>query len=118
MSNEQALLKNEQVRAHFFLDEMYKDDWFPDFLVDKGKQILIDLCFEIESIQPKDLQTLYQLTHQATNLFNDLEDEFEENDSELETVARECICLDFEFIAQAYGFKDADFEELTGTRNW
>jgi len=96
---------------------MYKDGYFPNFLVDKGKSILIELCIQIEKQEPNTLAELYQLTHAAADKFNDLEDEFGENESELETVARESIGSDFNFIAKAYGY-DADIEELIATRNW
>jgi hypothetical protein len=44
--------------------------------------------------------------------------EFEDAGSEIETVARECIGDDFDFIARAYGFGDVDTEELIATRDW
>ena len=118
MSVQQTDLKNEQTRTYSFLVDMYDDDYFPDNLVDKGKDILVGLCHEIETRQPKTLEALYALTHAATDEFNDLQLAFEEQDSEIETVARECIAADFEFIAIAYGFDDADAEELIGTRDW
>ena len=113
----QNTLKNEQVRSHEFLSDMYQDDYFPDFLVDKGKAILIELCLQIESQEPKSLEELYELTYASTDRFNDLSEEFDKNDSELETAARESIAADFEFIAKAYGF-EADTEELIATRDW
>lgn len=114
----QANLTNEQTKKYPFLKDMYEDAYYPNNLVDKGKDILIDLCFQIEQKQPKNLEELYVLTHSATDKFNDLQEEFDENDSEIETVARECIGADFEFIATAYGFQDADIEELIATRDW
>ncbi|WP_224998748.1 DUF5713 family protein [Cesiribacter sp. SM1] len=113
----QNTIKNEQLRNHEFLSDMYQDDYFPDFLVDKGKAILVELCLQIESQQPQSLVELYTLTHAATDRFNDLGEEFDEHDSELETAARESIAADFEFIAKAYGF-EADTEELIATRDW
>ena len=113
----QGSLKNEQVRNHAFLADMYADDYFPAHAVDKGKAILLDLCRDIEQEQPNDLDGLYTLTHKATNRFNDLQAEFDANGSELETGAREAIGMDFAFIAQAYGF-NADTEELIATREW
>lgn len=118
MMLKQTDLTNEQAKNHPFLREMYEDGYYPNNLVDKGKEILITLCFQIEQKQPKNLEELYTLTHAATDQFNDLQEEFDENDSEIETVARECIGADFEFIANAYGFKDADIEELIATRDW
>jgi Family of unknown function (DUF5713) len=118
MANIQQDLSTETIRQYSFLKEMYEDDYFPNNLVDKGRKILIDLCWQIEQKKPNSLSDLYELTHAATNQFNDLQEEFEENDSEIETGARECIAMDFDFIAKAYGFEEADIEELIATRDW
>ncbi len=117
INTKQMDLKNEKVKAHSFLKEMYEDQYFPNTIVDKGKTILINLCAKIENEKPNTLQELYKLSHKATDEFNDLQEEFYENDSEIETAARECIAMDFEFIAKAYGF-NADVEELIATRDW
>lgn len=118
VNREQANLSNEKIRDYLFLNAMYQDAYFPDNCVDKGKEILIELCFQIEESKPEDIEGLYQLTHSATDKFNDLQDDFDENDSEIETVARDCIGADFEFIARSYGFEDADTEQLIATREW
>ena len=60
---------------------------------------------------------LYVLSDAATEEFNQLAEEFGENDSEIETAAREAIAEDFGVIAKAYGF-DADVEELIAPRDW
>ncbi|QIK71809.1 hypothetical protein G7070_05370 [Propioniciclava coleopterorum] len=101
-----------------FLAGMYASDYFPDHLVDKGAAILRGLCERIETQRPADLPALYALTHAATEQFNDLQEEFWDAGSEIETAARDCIGLDFERIAQAYGHADADIEELTAPRDW
>ena len=36
----------------------------------------------------------------------------------IETVARGVVCREFRFIAAAYGFADADPEELVVERDW
>lgn len=110
-------IKNEQLKSYPFLENMYRDDYFPDFLVDKGKLILIELCIQIENKNPKTLSELYEFTQAATNKFNDLDHELFENGSEIETGARESISEDFDFIAQAFGY-EADSEELIATREW
>lgn len=114
---EQIELTNTKIKDYAFLDCMYQDSYFPKFLVDKCKNILIELCQKIEANTPQNLGELYQLTHASTDELNELEDEFFENDSEIETGARECLGRDFDFIATAYGF-EADVEELIATRNW
>ncbi|MHC5907526.1 DUF5713 family protein [Streptomyces sp. S6] len=109
---------NEQVAERVFLEALYKDDYFPGHLLDKGRAILVRLCERIEAERPADLAALYVLTHAATEEFNALEAEFEAAGSEIETVAREEIGGEFRFVAQAYGFGDADVEELIAPREW
>lgn len=111
-------ISNEQVAAHSFLKGLDEDDYYPDHVVDRGKEILLRLCRRIEAERPTDLAALYSLTHAATDEFNALEAEFEAADSMIETVAREEIAEDFWFVARAYGFADADAEELIATRDW
>src|SRR6266849_5356764 len=97
-------IANPDMAAHRFLQGMYEDQHFPDRLVDKGAAILRQLCERIEAEQPGGLEALYALTHAAADEFNDLQEEFGEAGSEIETVAREVIAEDFWFIAKAYGF--------------
>jgi hypothetical protein len=111
-------LKLIQMRSYPFLKNMYADSYFPKRLVDQAKAILVALCFEIEERSPNELDELYTLTHAATNKLNDLQAAFDEAESEIETAAAETIALDFEAIAKAYGFPDADIEELVGTRDF
>lgn len=116
--SEVMTLNNKAILAHTFLEDMYSDDYFPNFLVDKIKNILMDLCKEIEAKAPSTNEALYVLTHAATEKINDLEQEFEENESELETGAREAMGADFDFIVHSYGFVDADLEEVIAPRDW
>lgn len=111
-------LSNEKTKSYDFLAGMYKDDYFPDFLVDKIKAILIELCQQIETERPANDEALLRLTHAATERINDLEDEFEENDSELETVAREVMAENFDYIVRSYGFNDVDIEDVIEPREW
>ncbi|GAB2932855.1 hypothetical protein GCM10027280_20720 [Micromonospora polyrhachis] len=111
-------VRNQQVAAYAFLQEMYEDAFFPDHLVDKGKAILLRLCERIEAQQPTDLTALYALTEAATEQFNALEADFDAAGSEIETVAREDIGEGFHVVATAYGFTEADPEKLIGVRNW
>lgn len=111
------MITNQSINPDNFLDEMYQDNYFPDHLVDKCKDVLIRMCEKIEETNPKTLDELYVITHASTEEFNDLEEEFNENDSEIETAARECIASEFYNIASAYGF-EADIEELIAPREW
>ncbi|MBE1530356.1 DUF5713 family protein [Actinomadura algeriensis] len=111
-------LTNQQVAGHTFLERMYRDDYYPDHVVDKGAAILMRLCERIEAAKPSDLAALYVLTHAATREFNALEADFDAAGSEIETVAREMIGKEFWFVAKSYGFTDADHEELIAERDW
>jgi hypothetical protein len=118
LRNTTMAIANEQIRNRQLLADMYADDYFPDFLVDKIKAILLDLCEQIERERPKDEQSLLKLTHAATERINGLAEEFEENDSELETGAREAMGAEFAYIVRAYGFEDVDIEEVIAPRDW
>lgn len=111
-------ISNDKLARHAFLQPMYDDGYFPRDLVDKGAKILLDMCEQIEAQPPKGLGDLYALTHAATERFNALAGEFEERGSEIETVAREAIGEEFRIIAEAYGFANADSEELIAPRDW
>ncbi|MFE9244616.1 DUF5713 family protein [Nocardiopsis sp. NPDC006938] len=100
------------------LADMRSDPYFPAHLVERGRAILLALCARIEADRPADLAELYVLTHAATEEFNSLEEEFDAAGSEIETVAREDIGGSFWLVAAAYGFTDADPEELVAPRDW
>lgn len=111
-------ITNASMQDYSFLTDMYSDDYFPDFLVDKCRDILAQLCEEIETQKPADTDALFELTHAAVDSINQLEPEFMENESELETGAREALAGDFAAILAAYGFGDADLEEAIANREW
>ncbi len=95
---------------------MMNDKSYPNFLVQKGRRILHDLCGRIEKDKP-DAAAVLVLCHAATESFNSLAQEFNENESEIETVARECIGGEFDTILKAYGF-EIDVEEAMSPRDW
>lgn len=111
-------MKNEKINDHSFLSSMYCDDYFPDFLVKKVEKTLLLLCEEIEMKNPSNEEEILSLTHAATCKINDLEEEFEENDSELETMAREAMAEEFDFIVKSYGFAELDIEDVIAPREW
>ncbi|MDA0244438.1 MAG: DUF5713 family protein [Chloroflexi bacterium] len=110
-------ITNPKLQNYPFLQTMYRDSYYPDFLVDKCKQILIGLCEQIEAQRPTTDADVYKLTHAATLAINDVGEEFNEHGSDLETIARDCLATDFEFIVQSYGF-ELDLEEVVAPREW
>ena len=72
------------------LADMYQDDYFPDFLVDKIKNLLQQVIELLETGET-DMTIIQNKFDEAVESINDLQDEFEENESEIETVARDSI---------------------------
>ena len=110
-------IKNDSIKQHHFLEPMYYDPYFPKPLVDEAKGILITLCFKIETQKPKTNKEFLVLTQEATESFNQLDAKFMSQGSELETVAREAIAMDMEYIAKMYGFQE-NIETLIENREW
>lgn len=98
------------------LAAMYRDDYFPDFLVDKIK-VLVQNVIELLETEEKDLEKIQDKFDEMTLAINDLQEEFEENDSELETVARDSIGETIDYILQWFDI-DIDVEDAIGERDW
>lgn len=98
------------------LADMYQDDYFPDFLVDKIKVLLQNVIAVLETGET-DLETIQNQFDEMTRAINDLEEEFEENDSELETAARDSIGETVDYILRWFDI-DIDVEDAIGERDW
>ncbi len=98
------------------LNAMYEDEYFPDFLTDKLKAAIEDLISFLETGE-KDLEKIQIKFDEMTVMINDLEEEFEQNDSELETVAREAIAETIEYILNWFEI-DIDIEDALRERDW
>lgn len=98
------------------LNDMYEDGYFPDFLVDKVKKLVQNVIDFLET-EEKDLETIQNKFDEMTLAINDLQEEFEENDSELETGAREIIGETVEYILKWFDI-DLDVEDAIGEREW
>ncbi len=102
--------------SYEFLKEMYSDDYFPDFLVDKIKAELEKVVVFLET-GVTDGKQIQEKFDEMTIAINDLQEEFEENDSEIETSARESIAADVIEILNCFDV-DIDVEEALGERDW
>ena len=109
-------IQNEKVRDHAFLQAMLADNYFPKHLVGKGQHLLRLLAERIEREEPEG-EAVYGPTRATAQAFNELQEEFLEAGSEIETAARDAIGGDVEFILKAYGY-DVDIEEAIGNRDW
>jgi len=98
------------------LADMYRDEYFPDFLVDKIKELLQNMIDLLEKGE-RNLETIQDKFDETTLSINDLQEDFEENDSELETVARDSIGETVEYILRWFDI-DIDVEDAIGERDW
>ncbi|MBC1889232.1 hypothetical protein HCA63_12840 [Listeria booriae] len=99
-----------------YLADMYRDPYFPDFLVDKIKTLLKEVVALLESGE-SDLEVIQAAFDKATIGINELEEEFDDNDSEIETEARESIGETVNLILTHYKVA-IDCEEAIREREW
>ena len=97
------------------LEEMYQDEYYPDFLVDKVKEELQKVIDLLESGET-DTEVVQETLDEAVCGVNDLQEEFDENDSEIETVARECIAAAVAHILEWFN-SPIDTEEAVRERD-
>ena len=98
------------------LDEMYEDNYYPTFLVDKVKNELQKVIDLLESGET-DTEVIQKTLDEAVCGINGLQVEFFENDSEIETVARDCIGVTVDYILKWFGIP-IDMEEAIRERDW
>ena len=98
------------------LDEMYQDEYYPNFLVDKVRAELQKVIGLLESGE-SNTEVVQKKLDEAVCAINDLQDEFDENDSEIETVARDCIGVTVGYILEWFGIP-IDIEEAIRERDW
>jgi hypothetical protein len=109
-------IQNKKVSEHTFLQSMLADTYFPKHLVGKGQDLLHQLAERIEREAPEG-KAVYELTRDTAEAFNELQKEFWEAGSDIETAAREAIGSDVEFVLKTYGY-DVDIEEVIANREW
>lgn len=102
--------------GYTLLADMRNDEYFPEFLVDKIEVLIREVIALLESGE-KDIDTVQAALDKMTLAINDLQEEFEENDSEIETAARDSIGETVEYILKWFDI-DIDIETAIGERDW
>ena len=80
----------------------------------------VDYENEKEDFEPDEADTVelvQETLDEAVCGINDLQEEFDENDSEIETVARDCIGVTVAYILEWFGIP-IDIEEAIRERDW
>lgn len=99
-----------------YLQDMYNDSYYPTFLVDRVKEQIQKMVQFLESGSYSN-EMIQDELDKMTIAINDLEEEFDEHDSEIETVARDSIGTTVEAILQAFKV-DIDIETAIRERVW
>ena len=101
---------------YVLLEDMVNDDYYPKFLVDKVKDLIIPVIDLLENGEEN--KTVIQKALDTMALaINDLQEEFDEHDSELETVARDSIATTIGDILEYFDI-DIDLETALAERDW
>lgn len=102
--------------TYVLLEDMRSDGYFPDFLVDKVEALIVPVIRILEQgeTNPSILQEKFD---EMTLAINDLQEEFEENDSEIETVARDSIGVTIQYILDWFDIA-IDVEDALQERDW
>lgn len=101
---------------YMLLADMYDDEYYPKSSVDKVAALIRQLITFLEQGGHTTEQIQAKLD-QMTMGINDLEEEFEQNDSEIETVARESIGTTVDYILHYFDV-EIDIEEAIRERDW
>jgi hypothetical protein len=109
-------LNMENFSEELYLADMYKDDYYPKFLLDKIKNLITGGVNLLE-IGEKDMGKIQEKFDEIMRGINDLEEEFDENDSEIETVARDSIDQTVIDIIEHFNL-NIDHETLMRERDW
>ena len=78
---------------------------YPDFLVDKVKSELQKVIDPLETGET-DTEVIQEKLDEVVCAINDLQEKFDENDSEIETVARDCIGETVGYVLEAIRKRD------------
>lgn len=101
---------------YILLEDMVHDEYYPEFLVEKVKG-LITLVVRLLESGETNLEVIQDKLDEMTLAINALQEEFDENDSEIETVARDSIGKTIGYILNWFGI-DIDMETAIREREW
>lgn len=104
------------MKEEYYLVDMYRDDYYPNFLVDKVKKFL-QVAEQTLASEPTNLSAIQQALDVAVMGINELAEEFYANQSEIETMAREDIAETVMTLLEHYNIT-LDIEEALRERDW
>ena len=102
---------------YVLLQNMFEDTYYPQFLVEKIKWQFIHLIEFLEGTDVKEVSLIQDKLDEFTIFINNLQQEFWDQDSEIETVASESITNTLEYILNWFKV-DVGIEEALREREW
>jgi len=99
-----------------YLPDMYADDYFPKSEVDKVKATIQKVVTFLEKGDASKKKIQKKLDDMTLTI-NELQNDFSDNGSELETGARESIAETVERVLAHFNV-DIDIEDALGERDW
>ncbi|MCH5265823.1 MAG: hypothetical protein J1F02_07975 [Lachnospiraceae bacterium] len=101
---------------YILLEDMVNDEYYPEFLVDKLKELIIPVIRLLENGETN-TDIIQSKLDEMTLAINELQEEFYDNDSEIETVARDSIAVTIGHIMEWFNI-DIDMETALRERDW
>lgn len=101
---------------YILVEDMVKDDYYPKFLVEKIRELIFPVVRLLENGE-SDRDIIQGKLDEMTLAINDLQEEFDENDSEIETVARDSIAVTIGYIMDWFNIS-IDMETALRERDW
>ena len=102
---------------YVLLQNMFEDTYYPQFLVEKIKWQFIHLIEFLEGTDVKEVSLIQDKLDEFTMFINNLQQEFWDQDSEIETVASESITNTLEYILNWFKV-DVGIEDALREREW
>ena len=102
---------------YVLLQNMFEDTYYPQFLVEKIKWQFIHLIEFLEGTDGQELSLIQDKLDEFTMSINNMQQEFWDQDSEIETVASESIANTLEYILNWFKI-DVGIEDALREREW
>lgn len=99
------------------LTPMFEDEYYPDELVSRIKQLLLQFSEKI-TVSSLSQIDIYSSAQEIIVQINKMKPKFEQMDSSLDDAAADYIAEAMMMVVQEAGYLDIDMEELVANREW
>ncbi|MBF0714096.1 hypothetical protein HZY83_05340 [Gemella sp. GH3] len=101
---------------YILVSDMVEDEYYPNFLVEKVQDIIKKVITVLESGETN-IEVIQEYLDEMTIEINDIQEQFEENNSEIESIARDSIAVTIEYILEWFNI-NIDLETALQERDW